>query len=270
MPRLDQAAATKRKHVLIFGPPKTGKSELVSKLAHKHKLLWNDGESGSDVLFKLPPEAQQNVELIRYPDSYSQPVLVDSWLKLVKGANDRVCYEHGKFRCPACQKLPDYEAKSDPVNMLEQRATNRAIVVFDSITQMVASCKAYIGKGKPDDYKFEFDDWAKLGKLMEMFLSEIQAAPYDIVCIAHEIEVEMVDGKNKIVPGTGTTNFSRSSAKWFDEVIYTQVNNKKHSAASATTWQNQIQTGSRSDFDISKLEVPSLDTLFEHRLVNAG
>lgn len=266
MPQLVNAAATKRKHVLIFGPAKTGKSQLASELAHKHKLAWHDGESGSDVLFKLPPAAQENVLLYRYPDSYSNPNLVTTWNQVMKGAKDRLCYMHGKLRCAVCAKLEDYQDKSDELDMMHQRATNDRIHVFDSMTQMVASCKAHIAKGRPDDYKFEYDDWAKLGKLMEMWLSEIQAAPFDIIVIAHELEVEMVDGKNKIVPASGTTNFSRNSAKWFDEVIYTQVTNKKHNAASATTWQAQIQTGSRSDFDISKLEVPSLDKLFEHRL----
>lgn len=268
MPILGSSAAQRRRarHVLVFGPAKTGKSELVSKLATKHKLDWHDGESGSEVLYKLPEVAQANVMLYKYPDSASNPVIVDTWLKIMKGGSDRICHIHGKFRCPVCMKEAEkYEAISDMCDMKTQRLSNERIVIFDSLTQLVSSCKAHIKKGKPDDYKFEYDDWAKLGMLMEMFLSEIQAAQYDIVCISHEIEVEMVDGKNKIVPVSGTTNFSRNTAKYFDEVIYMEVKNKKHGAASMTTWQNQIQTGSRSDFDITTLSEPSLLPLFTHR-----
>lgn len=265
--KLTTTKALPYRHVLVFGPPKVGKSELVSELAMKHELDWHDGESGSSVLYKLPQEAQERVNLFRYPDSASNPILVDTWNKIMKGAKGEICHAHGKFRCPVCSKEANFSEISDMVDIPQLRIDRKKIVVFDSISQMVNSCTAHISKGKADDYKFEYDDWAKLGKLMNMFLSEIQAAPFDIVCISHELEVEMVDGKKKIVPTAGTTNFSRNTAKFFDEVIYMQVVNKKHGAASATTWQNQIQTGSRSDFNIEALPVPSLLPLFEHRLV---
>src|SRR5690606_1377625 len=116
--------------------------------------------------------------------------------------------------------------------------------------QYVASATAHINKGQPDDRKFEFDDWAKLGALGDAFLSEIQAAPYDAVIISHEDMVETVDGKDKIVPVSGTRNKSRNTAKWFSDVIYANVNNKKHSFYSSTTYHNLIQTGSRSDLKL--------------------
>jgi hypothetical protein len=56
----------------------------------------------------------------------------------------------------------------------------------------------------------------------------------------------MVDGKPKIVPTAGTRNFSRNTAKYFDEVFYCEVRNKKHVVGSSTTYANNILTGSRS------------------------
>ena len=81
---------------------------------------------------------------------------------------------------------------------------------------------------------------------MDMFLSYVQQAPYNIVCISHETEVEMEDGKSKLVPTAGTRNFSRNTAKYFDEVVYCEVKNKKHVAASSTTYANNVLTGSRT------------------------
>ena len=40
--------------------------------------------------------------------------------------------------------------------------------------------------------------------------------------------------------------FRSNTAKYFDEVVYCEVRNKKHVAASATTYANNILTGSRS------------------------
>jgi hypothetical protein len=81
---------------------------------------------------------------------------------------------------------------------------------------------------------------------MDTFLSYVQQAPFNIVCISHETEVEMEDGKQKLVPTAGTRNFSRNTAKYFDEVVYCEVKNKKHIAASSTTYANNILTGSRT------------------------
>lgn len=62
----------------------------------------------------------------------------------------------------------------------------------------------------------------------------------------------MVDGKNKLVSVGGTTNFSRNTAKYFDDVVYCEVKNKQHVFASSSTYSGQIMTGSRSDRSLEK------------------
>ena len=115
---------------------------------------------------------------------------------------------------------------------------------------------------QPEDYKLTYDDWGNLGKLMDTFLSHVQQAPFNIICISHETEVEMEDGKNKLVPTAGTRNFSRNTAKYFDEVIYCEVKNKKHIAASSSTYSNNILTGSRTGFSIETQPNASLNQIF--------
>ncbi len=99
---------------------------------------------------------------------------------------------------------------------------------------------------------------------METFLSHVQQAKFHIICISHETETEMEDGKIKIVPTAGTRNFSRNSAKYFDTVIYTQVSNMKHTFKSSTTSTVNIVVGSRTDYDIDK--IGSLLPLFNGKM----
>lgn len=253
------------KRLLVYGPPKTGKSELVSKLAELFPLLWFDLENGSDVLYKLPKSAQANINLVKIPDSKSNPQAIDTILKVFKRAKGEICHGHGKFRCPICSKLPNYADISDLIDIPEQAATNHYIVVVDSITQLKMSAMAHISKGKGDDYKFEFDDWARLNSMLDSILSEVQAASYDIIFISHDDMVNTVDGKEKIVPVSGTRNFSRNTAKYFSDVVYAELKNGKHVFASSTTYQNKIQTGSRSDIKLEDMSTPSLLPFFAHR-----
>lgn len=263
MPVLTKAVRQYTKRLLVYGPPKVGKSQLVSELAKDHKLLWFDLEKGSDVLYKLPESAQENIMLIQIPDSKTNPIAIETMLKVVKRAKGKICAAHGKFGCPLCIKDPN--ALFDEIDMTEQNQTNKYIVVVDSMTQLRSSAINYIAKGKPDDYKFQHDDWAKLGALMDGFLSEVQAANYDVIVISHEELIETTDGKEKIVAAAGTRNFSRNSAKYFSDVIYCEVANNKHKFASSTVYKPLIQTGSRSDIELEKMDKPSLFPFFEHR-----
>ena len=239
--KLSQRTATKHHHILLFGPPKSGKSLLAGKLSSHKNLLWFDLEGGHNVLFQLPPEQQERIELIDLPDTRGYPIAIETMLKVIKGARVDICELHGKVNCSICK------SKSNPFVTVELNALDSdTVVVVDSLTQLTNSAIAHITKNQPEDYKLEYDDWGNLGKLMDTFLSYVQQAPFSIICISHETEVDMVDGKAKIVPTAGTRNFSRNTAKYFDEVFYCEVRNKKHVVGSSTTYANNILTGSRS------------------------
>ena len=73
----------------------------------------------------------------------------------------------------------------------------------------------------------------------------------------------MEDGKDKLVPTAGTRNFSRNAAKYFDEVIYCEVKNKKHIAGSSTLYNGNILTGSRTGSVLESQAEPSLIPIFK-------
>jgi folate-dependent phosphoribosylglycinamide formyltransferase PurN len=109
----------------------------------------------------------------------------------------------------------------------------------------------------------DFSDWGNLRAIVEKFLSQIQQAKYNIVCISHEEEVELEDGRKKIVPVCGSSKSSRNTAKYFDHVLYTELKNKKHITASSTTYANNILTGSRTDVFMDADVNPTLLSIFK-------
>ena len=269
MPSLDTMEESKVKHVLVFGPPKSGKTELVGRLAEDgFKLVWLDLENGRDTLFKLAKEHQKSINMLAIPDTRGYPIAIETCLKAVTTGVHYVCTEHGKVKCAKCMDIKASKAKEgkevtpiDLYNMPEDH-----IVVFDSLTQLTNSAIANITRNKPDDYKMNYDDWAALGKVLDTFLSYIQNAPFHVVCISHESAVEMQDGKEKLVPTAGTRNFSRNSAKYFGEVIYCEVVNKHHVFASSTLYKNNVLTGSRTGAvleAVKKGDTPKLASVFK-------
>ena len=170
-----------------------------------------------------------------------------------------------KVSCALCKKdskdFTQVELSSLPLD---------TIVVVDSLTQLTNSAISHITKNQPEDYKLNYDDWGNLGKLMDTFLSHVQQSGFHIVCISHETETEMEDGKMKLVPTAGTKAFSRNTAKYFDEVIYCEVKNKKHIAASSTVYNGNILTGSRSGAILETQSDASLIPIFRGEVSTAN
>jgi hypothetical protein len=260
MPKLTEVAVSKTHRALVFGPPKSGKTQLVSQLASDFNLLWFDLENGWETLLKLPHTSQERIELIQIPDTKVYPIAIETMLKVISGGQVSICVKHGKVSCPLCKK-DNLEFSVVCLNDL----TSDYIVVVDSITQLANSAMNHLAKNQDDTYKPEWTDYRNQGQLMDKFLSQIQQAKFNVVCITHEAEVEMEDGRKKLVPVAGTTNFSRNTAKYFDHVIYSEVKNKKHNFASSTCYANNILTGSRTDVEIEKSAAPTLLDIFKYQ-----
>ncbi|HYP43471.1 MAG TPA: hypothetical protein VEQ18_05560, partial [Candidatus Nitrosocosmicus sp.] len=144
---MDTVAKSKTSRVLVYGPPKSGKTELVGRLAEKYNLIWFDAEQGWETLTKLPHEQQKRIQLISIQDSKTYPIAAETWLKVIKGNKQKICTDHGKVTCPLCARnslavYDEVELSSTPEN---------TIVVFDSLTQLSNSFISHITKAQPDD-----------------------------------------------------------------------------------------------------------------------
>jgi hypothetical protein len=245
--------------VCIFGPPKSGKTQLVGKLAEHFNLLWFDFEDGYKPLLKLPIEWQERIEIIKIPDTKIFPIGIETILKVIKGDKQFICVAHGKCSCPLCKQA------NAPVQEVELNALDNSwIVVFDSGTQIAQSAMNKIILDKNETYKPQWDDYAAQGHLMYKLLSQMQQAPYNLIFITHEEETELEDGSKRITPVSGSAKFSKNTAKFFDDVIYSRVANRKHTFGSATTYLANVITGSRTDLRIEDSpDAPDLMQIFK-------
>lgn len=248
--KLTEYKPTAARKILVYGAPKTGKTELVGSLAAAgFRLWWLDMEDGIKTLLRPESAAAKNldnIELIRLPDTQTYPIAIETVLKIIKGGNQKVCHKHGKVDCHICKK----EAPTAFTEINVSSFTNKDVLVKDSVSQLSTStmnfiCKEQIAKGN-DDYKPDWDDWRKQGFLLDRIFSTVQQANFNCVCISHEQLVEMEDKKKKLVPIGGTGNFSKTFAKYFDDVIYCEIVNGKYKAYSSADQIGNAVVGSRT------------------------
>lgn len=245
--KLTQAKTSKAKRVLIYGESMTGKTTLAGTLAAKYKMIWFDLEKGYESLLKLPATSQENIELLAIPDSKIYPIAIETLLKVFTGKEVFICETHGKVSCPVCKKAGEPETRIC-LNELDESY----IVVIDSLTQLSASTINFLMKDKEDTAKPEWEVYRAQGALLEKILSCMQQSKHHIVCISHVVESQQEDGKVKLFPVCGTSNFSRNCPRFFDDVVYLELKNKKHMASCSTTYANNITAGSRSGHSIGE------------------
>lgn len=230
---------------IVYGPPKSGKTQLVvAALATKFSVLYIDLERGLTTLIKLPTAIKAKVELIRVFDNKENPNAINTGLKLAQGNTVKICEEHGATSCVSCVT----GRKPFATYKLSDLSPNEWVVVFDSFTQLTSSSQAHVCKKLDlETQSIEFKHHKAQGVLLERFLDYVQNARYNCVVITHEMGLEQSDGAEKLQPSGGTKNFARNVPKYFDHIVYTTVKNRKHKAISSTTAENRIMCGSRTD-----------------------
>lgn len=236
-------------HICIYGPPKSGKTWLIGMLAEKYKLWWFDLEGGVKTLTQAGYPAKEhigNVVYFRIPDTVEFPISPGTMLKVLKGgANGSVCHGHGKFNCPIC-KDPSLKTAIN----VDEFDIAKDILVIDSMSQLADSvmnmCMASEIKKENWDAKPGWDEFAKQGNLIAAIGSRIQTAKFNVIVTSHEAMVKMEDGNSRLCPVGGTDNKSRNFAKYFDDVIYTEVIGGKYRAYSLAGEKNGAVIGSRA------------------------
>jgi hypothetical protein len=253
-------------HVVLYSPPKAGKTQLIGELARKgFQLIWFDLENGKSTLLKLPREVLANILYIGVADVKDEPVAHSTIDKIVRGGNFNICDIHGRVDCPICKKEgAPFTAVSIPTKFTPESAN--IIVVADSATQLSISITNTILKGKPIDYQETLHDFRNQGNYLNRIFSYVQMAPFHFITTAHEIEAEREDGGMRIVPSIGSRNYAINCAKFFDHVVYMDKVNNRHRAYSSTQYSNSVLTGSRLDIAVEKMPVPDLEAIFRGKI----
>lgn len=247
-------------HTLVVGDSGTGKSTLASKLILSgFNLKWISTDGGHRVISKLPIDlVRKHINIIALPDTRDYPIASQTVELLFKGGPTNICAIHGLHDCnkPVCKSNPYTKWNFGELG-------EKDVVVLDHLSGVGDSYLNRITKGKAVDYKPQLDDWGSLRFHLQALGLNIQNAPYNILCLCHATMAEQEDKSRKIMPQVGSDSTSRMFAKYFDHVIYLSVRNGSHKAGSATTYEPNVITKSRSDIEIENMETISLVPFFD-------
>lgn len=258
---LAKASAKRPNHsILLYGPPKTGKTKLVGTAAaitEINKIYWVDGENGAETLLHmgLTEEQLAKIVLYRIPDTRETPRFIETVLKMFSAKEPIIiCDDHGRVSCVECQDKTSKKFTGEEFCL--RNCTHNDLVVIDSGSQLGDSALNMACAGKPLEYKPGWDEYALQSKWLGDILSVVQAAYHtNFIIITHEnIIEEEVNGikKDKIMPLIGTKSFCSKVSKYFGTVVYVEIKMGRHSAGSASTYKANHITGSRLNVAIEK------------------
>lgn len=271
LPSIEETKETDKEKVLIYGDPFTGKTTLAALMSEFYYLLWFDGDNGlSAIKNNIHPDMFKRIIPIRIPANPMHPIFLHTMLRVVTGRQISVCLAHGAASCPVCIKEEDKKATIALNNL-----PNNWIAVMDNMTQFAfcaisqAIIKANPKEAEPPpDYKLVLDDWGYVKNMVEKFGTYVKDGDYNFICISHGTLAKKENSKealpqDKMVPIGGSDASSRTFAKNFGHEVYAKLLNNRHAFFSNSTWDGNIQTGSRSNVDIEKQEIPSLLHFFK-------
>ncbi len=252
--------------ILLYGPPKGGKSVLAGTAAaipELNRIFYISIENGHESLIHsgLSDAELEKIILIRIADTRDTPIAIETILKsFTSKVPVNICELHGRIDCAECKK-----SSSPSISWHLGSCTHNDLVIIDSGSQLGDSAMAAACLGKPQMFKPTFDEYGMVNKWLGDVCSVIQqCANTNFVVITHEIALEDDEGKDRIFPLMGSKQFSMRCAKFFGTVVYVHKKMNKHVAGSSSTYRSDVLTGSRVNALLENTKEPSMrDILIE-------
>jgi len=292
--QLDELAAQinkppEGKTLLIYGDAKTGKSSLAATVAKAQKIKrvdWFDTENGQERLItmvktgELTKEEAAKIRVFRIRDAVEEPYAFETLAKLVGLRRPLdICDMHGRDM-KNCQECTKAKASFQSFNMQEHNP--ETAIVIDSLSQLSDSIMHFYNEGKMLKGTAGMDAYREQGLRLVEFLTEVQRGKTNWICITHTAVIELEAGSERIAPVdykgpkeerryplVGTRPFSMKVGKYFAHVAYLKVRLRQHQGGSSTTYQGDVITGSRTDWELEsqldkeKKPIMSLVPLFD-------
>jgi len=241
---IDSAEEVYHKHILIWGPPKSGKTHLLAtavKSPYIDRVFWLDNERGLETLLYartvddsplLTPEEMGKIIPFNIQDTFEEPRAAETFLRTFRPGHSSptVCITHGRVDCPKCP--PERRV---PFNL--KTCGDRDLIIVDTLSQLGESILAVtMGKNTYKDLRKYYGDFT-----LDIIpiLTAIQSASTNIICATHTIDETKIvkDPMTKqtfekllgTYPLCGSKNFSKNKlAKHFNYSIYTYTQGKNH------------------------------------------
>ena len=238
---IDSASLVYHKHILIWGPPRSGKTHIIATAAkspHIDNIYWFDLEKGLEtVLYArtisgeplLTPEEMAKIIPFQIPDSSETPYAAETILRTFRPGNSSPKIDQSTGRVSTSSSAVPFNLKA---------CGDRDLVVIDSLSQLGDSILAVsLNANTYKDLRKYYGDFT-----LDMIpiLTAIQAAQTNIICATHTIsKIKMYSNpitkqqEEKILgtyPLCGSRNFSEGRvAKHFNYLLYpyTQGTNYK-------------------------------------------
>lgn len=232
--------------MLLYGPPKGGKTKLAGSLSRRFTLHWFDLENGIKTLINdtsLSQEMKERINVYQIPDTKVTPVAIETMMKVFTGNTVKFCEKHGKVGCLHCM------GKAPMVEFCANNLGPNDIIVIDSLSQL--SDSAYNQVMGPDvDPEKEWKHYDAWNQRIAMCLSLVQQAPYHSIFLGHANMTEQQDGTEKLTPVGGTKKFSSQLARYFGHVLYAEPKAGQFKVGSKQDYAANIQIGNRADLKL--------------------
>ena len=255
--------------VLVWGPPRTGKTRWVSSIAKApqiKKIFFWDNENGFESIIHatnadgtpyLSEAELTKINLIPILDTPERPLAAETLLKAFSSTSRTIYLDSANGKVRAKGKEIDSDVCISPEDWGPDTAH-----VIDTIGQLGVSV-LNLARLEMGDVKDQRRWYQFAHQHLNNFFTMVQASNAYIICVTHVLTDEVVLARDKSGNPTSTRddyyplclskNYAMNVAKYFGSVIYRYIDGFSFAHVSTPTKKRGIQAGTRTNIDISSL-----------------
>jgi len=246
MPLASSDAFQSPARLLLYGPPKTGKTWFACKAAEAgFNVILLDGDNGSQIISNIPMKARQKIAVVKLFDTPKESVFHNFIISLSRGK--LFAWNEDTNNIVFAKQATQFRPENNHVVINPSALTPNDVLVIDSWSSFCRSMELYYKLQNNikilEALKKDWDDyhWAK--RLINEAMHFIKSLPCHVVIIAHSNTYEKYKGKGKarevvsqrIQPLSYSGPQGEQLAKDFSDILYFFVNRQSQLAMTTAT-----------------------------------